>query len=226
MKFLGKQYVWAAVFSALLISFTLFVILDTFVISRTYAIVEEKTSQTDAGTAADSGSGTGDSSSESGTDSGNAITTENTYSDENISITITEYREYDTSIYVADVVLKNADYLQTAFANNAYGKNVTQTTSAIAQANDAILAINGDYYGAQNRGYVIRNGVIYRDTVSDSSQEDLVIYEDSSFKIVTEGSVTASKLLDNGAVQVLSFGPGLIENGDISVSSNEEVDKA
>ena len=44
----------------------------------------------------------------------------------------------------------------------AYGKNVTEKTSAIAIANNAVLAINGDYYGAQESGYVLRNGVIYR----------------------------------------------------------------
>lgn len=226
MKFLKKPHLWAAAFSVLLVSFTLFVVLDTFVISRTYAVIEEKTSQKDSGSEADSEGAAGDSSAGAGSGSGDAVTTENTYSDDNISITITEYREYDTSIFVADVTLKDARYLQTAFANNAYVKNVTQTTSAIAEANDAILAINGDYYGAQNRGYVIRNGVIYRNTVSDSSQEDLVIYEDGSFEIVTEGAVTASELLDKGAVQVLSFGPGLIKNGEVSVTSTEEVDKA
>lgn len=222
MKFLKKPYLLAAVYSVLLVSFTLFVVLDTFVISRTYAVVEDKSSVKDSGTGADSEG----SSSNAGSGSGDAVTTENTYNDRNINITITQYREYDTSIYVADVTLKSAQYLQTAFANSAYGKNVTQKTSAIAAENGAILAVNGDFYGAQNRGYVIRNGVIYRDTVSGSSQEDQVIYEDGSFEIITEGSVSVSELLEKGAVQVLSFGPGLVENGEVSVTSAEEVDKA
>jgi exopolysaccharide biosynthesis protein len=73
---------------------------------------------------------------------------------------------------------------------------------------------------------VIRNGVLYRDTASSSSQEDLVISSDGSFSIVTEGSVSAGTLLSNGAQQVLSFGPALIENGEISVSENQEVGQA
>jgi exopolysaccharide biosynthesis protein len=72
--------------------------------------------------------------------------------------------------------------LKTAFADNTYGRNITQKTSAIAAAQNAILAINGDFYGAQTRGYVMRNGTIYRDTASDSSQEDLVIYSDGFFR--------------------------------------------
>jgi exopolysaccharide biosynthesis protein len=204
-------------YCAALILFTLFVALDTFVIPRAYVVEDDTSSDTE---------NTGDSSSSDETVGENAIVTESSYSDDNISITLTEYREYDTSIYVADITLTDAGYLKTAFAENTYGKNVTEKTSAIASENDAILAINGDFYGAQNSGYVIRNGKIYRETVSNSSQEDLVIYADGSFEIVTEGSVTASELLENGAVQVLSFGPGLIENGEITVTESEEVAKA
>lgn len=155
-----------------------------------------------------------------------AVITDNSYSDENMSITITEYRANNTSIYVADIYLSDVSDLKTAFANNTYGRNITQTTSAIASSQNAILAINGDFYGAQTRGYVIRNGVLYRDTASDASQEDLVIYADGSFDIVTEGSVSASELLENGALQVLSFGPGLLDDGEITVTDGEEVDKA
>ncbi len=153
------------------------------------------------------------------------IITDNYYSDGNITITITEYRENDTTIYVADVVLSSPEYLKTAFAKSSYGKNVTEKTSSIAERVGAILAINGDYYGAQETGYVIRNGVLYRSKGS-SDNEDLVIYSDGSFEIISEGDVTAEELLENGAVQVLSFGPALVQNGKISVTEDEEVGKA
>ena len=65
-------------------------------------------------------------------------------------------------IYVADIVLSSPEYLKTAFAQNSYGKNVTEKTSEIAEEVNAILAINGDYYGAQEKGYVLRNGTLYR----------------------------------------------------------------
>ncbi len=228
-KLFKRPYAWAAVFSVLLLSFTLFMVLDTFVIARVYTVVEEESAQPQdsgdsVGAAPEDGAPAASPSEEGG--SGEAVVTDSTYSDGSVSITITEYRAYDTSIYVADVVLANPESLKTAFANDAYGKNVTQKTSAIAAANSAILAINGDFYGAQNRGYVIRNGVLYRDTSSGSSQEDLVIYADGSFEIAAEGSASASELLGGGAVQVLSFGPGLVENGTVTVTAGEEVDKA
>jgi hypothetical protein len=156
---------------------------------------------------------------------GTVVITDNSYIDRNIRITITKYREYDTTIYVADVWVSSAEYLQTAFARGAFGRNITENTSTIAEANNAILAINGDYYGAQTKGYVLKNGVLYRESVS-GNKEDLVIWADGSFEIITEGEVTAQTLAEEGGLQVLSFGPALVTDGAVVVSENEEVGKA
>jgi len=221
MKGIKKTSIWTRVYSAVLVLFTIFVLLDTFVIPRAYTAESGSSDSENTGTAASAVASTTTS-----TSGENAAVTASSYSDGNISITIKTYSQDNTNIYVADITLSSAENLKTALANDTYGKNITETTSAIASDNNAILAINGDYYGAQNSGYVIRNGKIYRETTSDSSQEDLVIYNDGTIGIVTEGSVTAKELLSKGAQQVLSFGPGLIENGQISVTSNEEVGKA
>lgn len=157
--------------------------------------------------------------------SGTVTSTDTTYSDGNITVTLKEYRENDSTIYVADVQLTDSSYLKTALAQGSYGRNVTQKTSEIAENVDAVLAVNGDYYGAQEKGYVIRNGKLYRDTAI-ANQEDLVIYEDGSFGIINESDVTAQELIEKGAVQTLSFGPALVQNGKITVSENEEVGQA
>ena len=140
-------------------------------------------------------------------------------------ITLTEYREYDTDIYVAQIDTSSVAALRAAFAQGAYGRNVTAKTSETAESVGALLAINGDYYGAREKGYVIRNGVLYREE-GKSGQEDLVIYQDGSFAIIKEDEVTAQELLEQGAWQVFSFGPALLEDGKISVSTTDEVDKA
>lgn len=106
------------------------------------------------------------------------------------------------------------------------GSNITATTSSMAESAGASLAINGDYYGARSSGYVIRNGELLRSTKASDSQEDMVLWSDGSMTIINEGDYTAQELLDKGAVQVLSFGPGLIIDGEISVDSNDEVGKA
>lgn len=199
-----RKYKWAVLYGILLLGFTAYILLDTFVFTRVYTVVDEEQKQNTVV---------------------EALVTADTYEDENMSITITQYREYDSEIYVADVQITSAEYLKTAFAENSYGKNITARTSEIAENNHAILAINGDYYGAQEKGYVLRNGVIYRDTAS-ADQEDLVIYADGSFDIIMEEEIEVEELLQNEAQQILSFGPALVTDSIISVTEKEEVGKA
>ena len=178
-----------------------------------------------SGESSDSAGSSGSSNSSSVKASSSQSSTADSYSDDNIQIELKEYRENDTTIYVADVEVSSPEYLKTALAQGSYGRNVTAKTSETAASVNAILAINGDYYGAQEKGYVIRNGKLYRNTAI-ANQEDLVIYKDGSFEIINESDITAEQLLKNGAMQVLSFGPGLVEDGKIAVSQNEEVGQA
>ena len=164
---------------------------------------------------------------ESGTNTASSIeggTVIGSYSDSNVSITLKEYQEYDSAIYVADITVSDVSYLKTALASNTYGRNITDTTSNIASDNNAILAINGDYYGARQSGYVIRNGSLYRN--SSGNRDALAIMKNGEFEFVSEGKTSAETLLQNGALQVFSFGPVLLEDGSISVSENDEVGMA
>ena len=147
------------------------------------------------------------------------------YEDEHISITVTEYYENDTKIYVADVQLSSARYLKTAFAEDTFGKNITAATSEIAAAHGAILAVNGDFCGARTTGYVIRNGIVYRDT-GDAATDVLCIYADGHFEITNAGETTAQALADAGVWQAFSFGPALVQDGAVTVSEGEEVGHA
>ena len=157
------------------------------------------------------------------------VTTDNSgdsreYKDENVQVTYTQYETNGTTIHVADVRVSSAEYLKTAFAKGTYGKNVTQSTSEIAASNNAVLAVNGDYYGVQERGYVIRNGVLYREEAGEN--DVLCIYADGSMKVVDPATATAQELLEQGVWQAFSFGPGLITDGEIDVALNTEVGKA
>ena len=246
-----RKYKWIRLYCLVLAAFTVYFLLDTFVIARVYSAegTSGAESSQPAQTAASqsepaspqgeaetqSGSDTQDStqngSSKQGGTANSAITksttpiiTENSYTDENIQITITEYEAAGTTIYVADVQVSSPEYLKTALAKGVYGRNVTASTSSTAKSAGAILAINGDYYGAQQQGYVIRNGVLYRST--SAGREDLVIYSNGSFGIITEGQISAQQLINDGAQQVLSFGPALVEDGQISVSVSTEVGRA
>ena len=213
MKFFKKAYLYASVFGLLLTSSFTYSMLKTFVLAETISTVSNTSSTSNTEVASQAVQ--------------NAQVTATSYSDGNISVNLTEKTVNDTQIYVADVTLSSADYLKTALAQNSYGTNVTSKTSVTAAENNAILAVNGDYYGANSSGYVIRNGVVYRDSVrEDASNGDLAIYKDGSFKIIYEDQVSADQLVQDGVVNLLAFGPSLVENGEISVSTNAEVGQA
>jgi len=196
------------IYLILVLAFTVYIFLDTFVISKSYQTVAVVTANNSTEVAADSTD-----------DSETTVTTQT-------SITISTDHQYDSDFYVADIVLGENDSIYTALAENTYGSNITETTSSIAESVGATLAINGDFYGVQSEGYVIRNGELLRSTMKSSDQEDLVIYEDGTMDIVQEGDITAEALVENGAYNVLSFGPGLVEDGEISVESTDEEDNA
>ena len=211
MKIFRKSYAYALVFGTLLTSGFTYSLLKTFVLSEAMTTVQATTSNTKAAKEAAS----------------NATITDTSYSDGNITVNLTEKTVANTQVYVAEVTTTSSDYLKTALAQNTYGTNVTAKTSETAAANNAILAVNGDYYGANSTGYVIKNGVIYRDTVRDDAENgDLAIFSDGHFEIIYENEVTAQELVDKGVVNLLAFGPSLVENGEITVSSSSEVGQA
>lgn len=213
MKFFKKAYLYASVFGLLLTSSFTYSMLKTFVLAETISTVSNTNSTFNTSVASQAVQ--------------NAQVTATSYSDGNISVNLTEKTVNDTQIYVADVTLSSVDYLKTALAQNSYGTNVTAKTSVTAAENNAILAVNGDYYGANSSGYVIRNGVVYRDSVrEDASNGDLAIYKDGSFKIIYENQISADQLVQDGVVNLLAFGPSLVENGEISVGINTEVGQA
>ena len=170
------------------------------------------------------GPGRGGQGSSGSTSSLSSETVIGTYSDSKSKITVTQYRAYDSNIYVADVEVTDGTSILSAFANNTYGRNITDTTSDMAEENNAVLAINGDYYGARQSGYVIRNGVVYRN--QGSNGEDMVISKDGSLSFISESDTTTDSLIQKQAWQVLSFGPVLVENGQIAVTENDEVGMA
>ena len=208
MKFFKKSYTYAACFGILLTSSLSYSMLKTFVLSDAIQTVKATTTDTKAAKQA----------------AASATTTDSSYSDDNIQVNLTEKTVENTQVYIADITVSSSDYLKTALAQNTYGTNVTAKTSVTAAENNAILAVNGDYYGANSTGYVIRNGVVYRDTVrEDSSNGDLAIYKDGSFKIIYEDEISAEQLVKDGVVNLLAFGPSLVEDGEITVDTSSEV---
>lgn len=234
---------WGIISGLLIAGYAVFLLLDAFVIPRDIVKVEDIApdnslsytskveSDVSSAESAVSGAESSDvpdasdtSSDQSGDTVNEPVITENSYTDENISITITSDRRYDTDIYIADIIVKDPSYLKAGLAEGSFGRNVKQKTSEMAVEYGAVLAINGDYYGYRDRGYVMRNGYLYRDKARHDEIDDaLAVYADGSMSVVKESEVSAEELKDSGAVQIFSFGPGLLSDGKFTVESGDEV---
>lgn len=225
-KFLYKPYRWAAIYSIILTAAFTYTLLDTFVLPKPMAEVSNVSLSSKEGSEVTSNFQNTESSSTKEEAQKKAVVSENYYEDENIKITIESYRKYDSKIYVADIEISDPSYLKTAFANNTYGRNITEKTSDIAEENEAIFAINGDFYGFRDEGYVLRNGKAYRDTARSGHNDALLIDKDGNLSVVSEEEESLDSLIEKGAWQVLSFGPGLVVDGDIVVDSSSEVAKS
>ncbi len=156
--------------------------------------------------------------------SASAVVTDTSYTSGDTGVTVstvtTGSGDDTVTYYVADVVLDDATTLKSAFAEDTYGENITETTSAIAEDHNAIFAINGDYYGFRDTGIVIRNGVVYRD---EGARQGLAFYKDGTVKVYDETATTADQLIADGVWNTLSFGPSLLDNGE-TASGIEDVE--
>lgn len=247
-SFFRKPYVYTALFATVLTLFFLYTILLVFVIPRKVPGGSEITPPDPFTGTVDKNWGNNSPDPETNEDTSEETTTsaplfetepgveypiitDDLYMDENIRIEIQKLRRYDSNLYVADIRIKDPAYLKTALAQDTFGMNIKEKTSDTAKRVGAILAVNGDFYGANESGYVIRNGILYRDTMRPSNDsdsdlsyfDDLAIMWDGSFVTFDEKDYTAREVLDKGAKHVLTFGPTLVKNGEIAVDKNTEV---
>ncbi|AIQ16984.1 exopolysaccharide biosynthesis protein [Paenibacillus sp. FSL H7-0357] len=157
----------------------------------------------------------------------NATSDDWSYSSDDIQIQIDQVQTGSGSdqitYFVADVVLKEASSLRSAFAESSFGTNIIEDTSEIASSNNAVFAINGDYYGFREDGVIIRNGTVYRD---DPVRDAMALFDDGTMKTYDEEEISSSDLLAQGATNTLSFGPILIQDGNIvSDFSSVKIDR-
>ncbi len=153
-----KKYIIAVIYAFLLALFTLYTVLDTFVLKDVPEVTIPQsqpnriTPTVTPVTTADAGNEKVDPDIENGEgkseENGAAVTqipsasptptptvaptyTENGYYDGHMNVTITKYREYDSDIYVVDAVIDSVDLLKTKLANAVRAKSEWEFTSDI-----------------------------------------------------------------------------------------------
>ncbi len=128
--------------------------------------------------------------------------------------------------WVATVRIQDPSQLRTA-SRDGFDQSNTIDAITLAKRNNAVLAINGDYYCYTGWGLIIRQGIKYLDLLN-GDRDILLIDEDGNFHGVREakaGSVSSVKY-SNGSevsyyhgkriINAFYFGPLLVVDGMIN----------
>ncbi|MBE6552335.1 MAG: phosphodiester glycosidase family protein [Ruminococcaceae bacterium] len=137
--------------------------------------------------------------------------TESSYISHDINVTLEKVKRGSATYYVADIYIRNIDNFKTAFANDTYGKSITESIQDTASRHNAVIATNGDYYGIRDYGICIKNGVLYR---RSSFADVCVLYYDGTVKTYKRSEFSLADAISNGAYQAWSFGPELLDDGE------------
>lgn len=149
--------------------------------------------------------------------------TENSYRSPDISIEIETVQQNGNTYYVADVYVRSIEFFGTAFAKGEFGHGIRDEVADIAEDAGAIFAVSGDYYGARSSGLVIRNGNLYRDSMSDN--DICILYADGTMRTFSPSEFDIDEAILAGAYHSWTFGPKLLENGMPAREFNSTVEE-
>ena len=141
------------------------------------------------------------------------------YKDESISIRIEEFREYDTTILAAYIDIVDPSQIRTAMAHR-YGSKRTAIGRVLSKRSNAVLAVNGDFFSFHNEGYLVRQGVLYRDR-TNATYDILIIDDKGDFHIIVDPTEEAAHGFEGNIVNSFNFGPALVIDGEIITTTKE-----
>ena len=143
--------------------------------------------------------------------SGEVEQTANSYRSANISITFSTVRYGDSNVNVADIYVADIENFITDFGSGEYksGSSYSEKPAVMAERNNAVVTLSGDYFGMRDGGVVIRNGTLYRD--EKITGDVCVLYWDGSVKCFSPRDFDAQTEMNNGAYQCWNFGPMLLD---------------
>lgn len=117
------------------------------------------------------------------------------------------------NMWISTIKLKSPLQIKSAFAGDVFSQRVKEKTSDMAARHGAVFAVNGAAYGFNKDSFVIRDGILYRDTNMDFAP--LIIKDNGDFVIFNRGEKSGDEILEMGGRHTYDFGPDLIKNGEI-----------
>lgn len=147
----------------------------------------------------------------------------------------TQSKEFDCTYYVVDIWISDASQLRTESAGGGEKGFTTRkkvSVPVMAKRVNAIVAMDGDYFGEHPDSFVLRQGVLFRE-IKETWHDLLLIDEDGDFHVILAGnrdveeglgntfpsvSLTREQLTEVNGKRVINgfdFGPCIILNGEV-----------
>lgn len=131
------------------------------------------------------------------------------YQDPSIQVTIETGREFNTNYWLARISIKHPSQLRTTSADGFDGTRVVAGKTLVRRM-QAVFAINGDYFSYRNDGYLIRQGVQYRD-LARGARDVLLIDAMGDFHIVLSATPEdIAPFRELSIINSFNFGPALV----------------
>ena len=140
------------------------------------------------------------------------VAEENFYKSHDLNITITRKQVGNSVAFVADVYTRYYDTFMYAFGHDMFSRAAAslERMEDLAGRKNAVLAINGDFYGQRDTGMLVRAGKVWRDVVKGDVG---CYYYDGTFRGLAKNEFDLQTELSNGLFHTMTFGPILVSNG-------------
>jgi len=140
------------------------------------------------------------------------LATDTSYKSAHVAVDIQKVTKGGNTYYVAHVKLKDPSLLKTGTYTNELGKVVKADVVKTGIQNNAVIAINTDFYTYRDSGNIIRNGQVI---LNQGWGDTLCIYADGSMDVVNGLRTDTYDLQAKGVVNAFSFGPALVKDGQV-----------
>lgn len=147
------------------------------------------------------------------------------YQDESIHVTVEKFKKGKTPVIVARIRIADPSQIRTAMSYDSYDKTAYVKAATMAKKVNAVLAINGDFFKYNKHGYLIRQGVTYREA-ADGAHDILFIDENGDFTAIPNGTQEEAlahiQSLEAKVINTFNFGPILVKDGEVQQITTRE----
>lgn len=140
------------------------------------------------------------------------------YRDATILAIVWRERINNRSATVAEIKVADGSQLRRKLSEDTYGSSIQHYASSLANAANAVVAMNADFYGFRQIGVTVYNRQLFR--FSPDKLDNCFINSKGDMLFMRAGSIAdeyqmQQYIADNDVLFSLSFGPVLVDNGEL-----------